>query len=177
MLWTMGSGVAPCDGKRRGWTERGTRCGREARLLAAAVPRSTRLVSAGRSRVCGCFSGEGVSAILLSLATLFGVEMAVLTRWDTLPPDTCVAGPVLYLAHLIVLGTWTAAWLRFWKHMLGTWGGWRWAVSVAMSAAVAAEAVQFWLPGHIPDAAGLVCNLAGAGSVLAWVRRRARPSV
>ena len=140
------------------------------------MPRSTRLVSTARSRVCACFSREGVSAILLSLATLFGVEMGVLTRWDVLPPDTWVTWPVLCLVHVVVLGTWTAAWLRFWKRMLGTWGDWRFAASIAVAAAVAAEAAQFWLPGHIPDAAGLVCNLAGAGGVLTWVHWRTRPS-
>ena len=136
------------------------------------MPRSKRLVS----RVCGCFRRKGVSAILLCLATFFGVEVAVLTRWDALPPDTWVTGPVLCLAHVVVLGSWAAAWLCFWKRMLGSRGGWRLAVSVAVSAAVAAEAVQFWLPGHVPDAIGLVCNLAGACGVLAWVRWRSRPS-
>lgn len=131
-------------------------------------------MSSNRRGVSAWFGGSGVSAILLSAATLFGIEIAVLTRFDGLPPNTWITAPVLCLAHVIVLGAWTAAWLRFWKHVLGTWGAWRFAVSIAVAASVAAEVVQFWLPGHIPDALGLICNLVGTGGVLAWVSRHAR---
>lgn len=58
--------------------------------------------------------------------------------------------------------------------MLRTWGGWRFAVSIAVAAAVAAEVVQLWLPGHTCDAMGLLCSLAAAGMVLALARRRAQ---
>lgn len=70
------------------------------------------------------------------------------------------------LIHVVILGLWTAAWLVFWKHALRAQGGWPLAVTVALAAAVVAELMQIWWPGHVCDALGLGCNLAGVALVL-----------
>jgi len=79
-------------------------------------------------------SCEGKSTIFLAAATLIGIEVAVWTRFDLLPPKTWVwvTGPVLCAAHVLVLGLWSWSWLLFWKHTLRKRGGFRLAVVVAL---------------------------------------------
>jgi hypothetical protein len=102
------------------------------------------------------------STILLCAATVLGLVVAVLTRSGALPKDTWVCKPVMCLFHFGILGIWSTAWLGFWKHVLKARGGWRLAAGIAILAAVTAELIQIWWPGHICDALGMGCNLVGA---------------
>jgi hypothetical protein len=116
-------------------------------------------------------TGAG-STVVLTAATLFGAAMAVLTRSDVLPKDTLLNKPMLCLLHALVLGLWAAGWMNFWKHALNARGGRGFGIFVALVAAIAAELIQRWLPGHVCDLLGMTCNLAGA--LLAIVATRAR---
>ena len=100
------------------------------------------------------------STLLLIASTALGVAVAYLTRSDLLR-GTGIGKPVLCIFHVLILWSWAAAWLTFWRYALNSMGGWLLALSVALTAAVAAELVQHWLPGHVWDWMGLSCNLAG----------------
>ena len=78
------------------------------------------------------------------------------------------------LLHIAVFVPWTLILSATWRRTL------RWSPSlageltVAAIAAVLAEVVQTWLPGHIPDWQGLSAGLAGvalAGAIL-WRPKR-----
>jgi hypothetical protein len=118
------------------------------------------------------YLGKGVWLLLWIVVTLFGFQVA---RWTR---SGAIANPVLPFwlinlsAHLVVLGLWTLSWLLVWKHVLARRGGPMLALGAALLAAAAAEIIQAWLPGHIPDLIGFVYNLVAvtATYLLFWNR-------
>lgn len=132
----------------------------------------------GLQMKCTSLRTPFVGVLLLGGATLSGLVVAVLTRADKLPRNSWwVCKPFMCLLHIAILGVWTVAWLFFWKHTLEARGGWRFAISVALTAAVAAEVVQLWLPGHLCDALGVCCSLTGSAAVIVWQKWREQGSV
>ncbi len=107
----------------------------------------------------------------LLAATLFGFQVAQWTRWDRWPNDLHVTWPILFGAHVSVLGLWTIAWGLCWRNAFDRRGGQRVLVAVAISAAFLAEGLQVFMPGHRPDLGGLSYNLIAVTTAL-WLGNR-----
>lgn len=101
-----------------------------------------------------------IALLALCGVTLLGFQVAYWTDWDKLPSRKLFAAPITFSAHLFVLGSWTLAWLFFWKQFFGqrTRGL---ALAVCILAAITAELMQHFLHGHKPDWFGFSYSMAG----------------
>ena len=115
-----------------------------------------------------------LSALFLLGMTALGCLVAVWTRCDVPDVPSFLCKPVLAVIHVLLLGTWVASWLLFWKHALGGLGGRLFGLGVAVLVAIAAEACQIWIPGHICDVVGVSCNLVGAALAVLLLRGHLR---
>jgi hypothetical protein len=99
--------------------------------------------------------------LTLAVITVFGFLVSEWTRWDRMDLGHWPTWPVCSLAHLVVLGMWTWAWLWCWhgSYHLNK----RLVSGIPYVAAIAAEAMQYKMPGHVPDVVGLLLNLVAAG--------------
>ena len=105
----------------------------------------------------------------LAVTTAFGFQVAEWTRWDRMDLGLWPTWPVNISAHLVVLSLWTWAWLWCWhgstrlNNLLVS--------GIPYIAAIAAEAIQYKMKGHVPDIIGLVLNLVAAGGASLAYRR------
>lgn len=143
------------------------------RSAPTTLPEAEALTQRNRAHTQEAGIFPGMSLVGLAVATCFGFVMAWLTRWDNLVIEKPWSNLLSFSAHTVVLSAWVAAWLHAWERALCRRGGYRLAVGVAVCAAVVAESIQYFLPGHRPSVGGLLFNLTGAGGGF-WLWARAR---
>jgi magnesium-transporting ATPase (P-type) len=100
-----------------------------------------------------------ISLLFLCWATWL-VQFAFWRDWDNFPVWKPLAASATFAAHLFVLGTWTLAWLVFWKQFFGehlrSIG-----FAICLSVAIISCLLPHFLQAHAPDWFSLSCGLTG----------------